>query len=289
MRTNLLLLDSYKNIEDLIAYAFSFSNLSKRSLKIIYVFDFAWMRQTFMVGSVGPVDPKLLSVEKHAKKEFDIAEAKIREVAAEYIKEHSIDVPFEIHISEINRIDLVNDEIDKAPDLMLLLSNHQTYSEASGGLMGYPNLVEHILCPVFVIPEDITSYDINNVVYATDYHPEDINSIKHLFGLFQNSGRVNITLLHNEKHFDFEEKLKWIGFKELMKKETGIDNLDFILSSKKDTVNAIHEYTEKKDIDLLVILKERKGFFEDIFSSSETKSVLTHFNKPVLVYHEKIQ
>ncbi|HDR50483.1 MAG TPA: hypothetical protein ENN90_02520, partial [Mariniphaga anaerophila] len=138
MKTNLLLIDSYKGIDDLIAYAFSLSNRSKRHLKIVYVFDFDWMRRSFAVGSAGRVDPALVAVEKNAKKEFSVAEAKIKEVAADYIKKHTVKIPFEIHITEMNRIDVVQDELDRTSDIMLLISNHQSYSEASGGLMGYP-------------------------------------------------------------------------------------------------------------------------------------------------------
>jgi hypothetical protein len=287
MKTNLLLLDSYKNIDDLIAYAFSFSNRSKRNLKIIYVFDFEWMRQSFMVGSAAPIDPALVVVEKNARKEFKVAETKIREVAADYIKKHSVKVPFEIHISEINRIDVVKEEQEKNSDLMLLISNHQSYSEASGGVIGYPNLIEHVSCPVFVIPEETQYSVMKDVVYATDYHPEDMESLKHLTGLIDHSPDVKFTILHNQKDFDFVEELKWIGFQKMAKDETGLEKLDFKLKSEDNTVSAIEAYTKENDPDLLVILKERKGFFDHLFSSSETKSVLTHFNKPVLVYHEK--
>jgi hypothetical protein len=286
MGTNLLLLDSYKNIKGLIDYAFAISNLSGRKLKIVYVFDFDWMKQTFMIGAVGAVDPQLVPIEKNAKKEYEVAEAKIREIAAEYLREHSVKIPFEIQISELNRIGLVQDEVDKDPGLMLLLSNYQTYSEASGGMVGYPNLIEHVDCPAMVIPEKTEVTEIKNVVYASDYHPEDITSLKHLSALLKNSDDLNITILHNEKHLDFGDKLKWAGFREVMSKETGIENLEFCLKSEKDMISAIMEYSNEKDIDLLVILKEKKGFFEDIFSSSETKSVLTQFHKPVLVYQE---
>jgi hypothetical protein len=287
MGTNLLLLDSYKKIEDLIAYSFSFSNKTNRSLKIVYVFDFEWMRHSFLIGSVGTVDPKLVSVEKNAKKEFDVAEEKIREVAAEYMKEHSINVPFEIHVSELNRIDLVQEEAESISDLMLLISNHQSYSEASGGLLGYPNLVEHVDCPVFVIPENIRQSVMNKIVYATDYNPEDIDSLKHLSGLMKYYPDSSLTILHNEKDHDFGEKLKWKGFMELVRDETDIKIIEFSLKVKKDMLSAIEEYVKENDPDMLVILREKRGFFEEIFTGSETKSVLTHFHKPVLVYHER--
>lgn len=286
MKTNLLLLDSYKNMEDLIAYAFSLSNQSGRSLKIVYVFDFEWMRQSFMVGSSGPVDPALVAVEKNAEKEFEVAEAKIREVAENYMKNHAVNISFNLKITEINRIDVVEEELDMSSDLMLLISNHQSYSDATGGLVGYPNLIENVSCPVFVIPENTREAVIKEVVFATDVHQEDQELLNHLAQLFQHAEGVRFTILHNEKEFGFEEKLKWMGFREWIKGEVEIGNLVFRLKTEKDIVLAIEELAKETDPDLLVLLKEKKGFFEEVFSSSETRSVLTRFQKPVLVYHQ---
>jgi hypothetical protein len=286
MKTNLLLLDSYKNIEDLIAYAFSFSNRSKRSLKMVYVFDFEWMRQSFMVGSSGPIDPALVVVEKNAEKEFEVAESKIREVADDYMKKHAVKVPFELKITEINRIDVVEEELDSAPDLILLISNHQSYSDATGGLVGYPNLIENVSCPVFVIPENSRHAVVKEVVFATDLHEEDLGVLKHLIDLLHYSEGINYTVLHNEKDVGFEEKLKWLGYKKWIQEEIGSKNLTFSLKTQKDIVSAIETLSQETEPDLLVLLKEKKGFFEEVFSSSDTKSVLTHFHKPVLVYHQ---
>ena len=286
METNLLLLDSYKNIEELIAYAFSFSNRSKRSLKIVYVFDFEWMRQSFMVGSAAPIDPALVVVEKNARKEFKVAETRLREITGDYLKKHSVNVPFEIHISENNRIDVVREEQEKSPGLMLLISNRQSYSEASGGIIGYPNLIEHVNCPVFVIPGHTAYSVMKDVLYATNYHPEDVESLRHLTALLHYSKDVHFTVLHNQPEFDFQEKLKWEGFQHIVKETTGEERFSFYRTAEKDTVSAIEKYAEKHDPDLLVILREKRGFFEELFRSSETRSVLTHFHKPVLVYHE---
>jgi hypothetical protein len=286
MKSNLLLLDSYKNMEDLIAYAFSFSNRSKRSLKIVYVFDFDWMRQSYMVGASAPVDPALVTVEKNAEKEFDVAESKIREVADDYIKNHALKVPYELKITEINRIDLVEEELDRSSDLILLISNNQSYSEATGGLIGYPNLIENVNCPVFVIPENSRHAVLKEIVYATNFHPEDLEILKQLTALLKHSEGTRCTILHNEKEFGFEEKLKWLGFREWIKKDVENVKLAFSLKTQKDIVSAIEELSQEIDPDLLVLLKEKRGFFEEIFSSSDTKSVLTHFQKPVLVFHQ---
>ena len=60
----------------------------------------------------------------------------------------------------------------------------------------------------------------------------------------------------------------------------------FTLKTHKDFLKGTEEYTEENNPDLLVILKEKKGFFKQIFTSNEIENVLTHLNKPVLVYYE---
>lgn len=289
MKTNLLLLDSYKNMENLIHFGFSFSNKFKRKLKIIYVFDFNWMKETYMVGSgtAGVASTSILAVEKNAQKEYDVAETKVREIVAEYMKKNSFHFPVEVNVTKNNRINVINEALKEDKELMVIISNHQSYAEKSEGLISYPNIIDHVDCPVLVVPEDTRYAVLNNVVYATDFNPEDINSIAHLSGIFKNSKDAHITILHNENKHNFDEKLKWTGFKHIVQNEVDDKRIDFVLKSKKDLLGGIEEFSEENDPDLLVLMKEKKGFLEDIFTTNKTKSVLTHFNKPILVYHEK--
>ncbi len=287
MKTNLLLLDSYKNIENLISYAFSFTEKYNLYLKIVYVFDFDWMRQSYMVGTGGTVAPSLVTVEKNARKEFDIAEDKIRQTAEECCEKNAVNVNYDVAVSQINRIDLVNEELKNEKDILLMISSHQSYTEASGGLVGYPNIIDHVSCPVFVIPDSVSKPELQNVLYATDFNPEDIRTIKHLSEFIGGSENSKITVLHNEEDFGFDEQLKWYGFQKLVNDEVSNATLDFKLEKNKDFLKGVGEYIENNDLDLLVVLKEKKGFFEQIFSSSDTRNLLTNFSKPVLVYHDE--
>ena len=240
-----------------------------------------------MVGPGGPVDPALVAAEKNAQEEFKVAEKKIKDITKDYLEKRKLDVPYDIEISSINRIDAVQEEYENNPGMILLIRNQQSYTEATGGLIGYPNLIEHVKCPVLVIPDQTSDFEARSVMYATDYHPEDVESLTHLFTLLDKDENVKFTVLHNQKEADFEDHTKWTGFKEVINDESGIENIEFRLTEKDETLEAIEEFVEEENPDLLVVLKEKKGFFKQIFSSSETKGVLTHLNKPVLVYHEK--
>lgn len=285
MKSNLLLLDSFLNAESLVAYAFSFSHRTNRQLKIIYVYDFEWMRKSYLTSKVSDDDPILVNVQVVARKEYEDAETKIRYIIGDYLKRHSVDVPVEVVISNNNRIEIVQTEIEKNPDIILLMSNHQSYSEASGGAVGYPNLILELSCPVLVIPDKTKYAVLEHILYATDFHPEDISSLKHLSELFQSSS-IKVAALHNQKDPDYDLNLRWKGFIELVKEQTGLSNLIPVLKKEKDILKAIERYVLESNPDFIVVLKEKKGFMKELFSKSNTEAILKSFNKPMLVYHE---
>jgi hypothetical protein len=286
MKTNLLLLDSHKNIKDLVLSAISISNHHNRKLKIMYVFDFNWMKHAAIAGGAGTASVSIVNAEKEIFRDYEFAEKKVREVVNECLKMRPVSYPVEIKVSKENRIDLINSELQIDPDLMILISNHQRYSEITGGVVSYPKFIEHVKCPVLILPDNMQQVNIDNAVYAADYNTEDIRSIKHLSNFLKEAENSHLTILHNEEKFDFEANLKWMGFKDLVHAELANGNVDFALKKEKDFITGMKEYNAEADPDLLVVLNEKKGFFEDIFTSSTTKSVLTQFDKPLLVYHE---
>jgi hypothetical protein len=286
MKTNLLLLDSYKNIAHLIAFAFSFSNRTQRHLKIVYVFDFEWMKSSYMITASGPAEANLVAVENDVREEYEVAETKVKEVLAEYIKVNKVKIPFEFKVTESNRIDMIREEQKKNPELLLIMSNQQSYSYASGGFVGYPDLIKEVDCPVFIIPDEQKMPEMNHAMYATSYHEADIPAMKHACSVLGETEHFKMTVLHNVRNFNFEEKLKWEGFQTMVKNALPGEKMDFQLKTCKEFTKGVEEFISDKNPDLLVVLKEKKGFFEQVFTSDETKYVITHFHKPVLVYHE---
>lgn len=284
MKTNLLLLDSYVDIDKLVSVAFSFSKRTNANLKIIYVFDFVWMRQSYMVGTAGPVDPSLVAIENNAREEYDVAEKKIKEVVADYQNKNEVNIQHEVYVSELNRIDVINEEWEKNNDLLLMISTRQSYTEASGGLIGYPDLLSHVKCPILAFPEDIATLEWKNVLYATDFNSSDIKALRHLNSLVNSSAQI--TIVHVAKESEFDENLEWTGFQEKVKEAIDNTGLNFKLEKNDKVEDGIQNYLNQHNADIIAVLKEKKGFFKQIFSSSETKHILTKFDKPLLIYHE---
>src|SRR5690554_1457417 len=281
MKTNLLLLDSYRNMDSLVAYAFSFSHRTSRRLKIIYVYDFDWMRKTYS-SSTDETNPVILNALVTANKEFEGADSIIRATVAQYLKKHSVDVPVDIIVSDLNRLELLVRETKASPDIILLAGNSQSYTEATNGAIKYPNLIMNMECPVFVLPDNTCYAVLKHIVYATNFHPDDISTLRHLSEMF-NATDLKVVVLHNTKDGGFEDQLRWKGFVNLVKEHAGFQNLIPVLQNEKGILDAIEKYVVENDPDLLVMLKEKKSFLKEVFTTSNTQSVLTRFTIPVLV------
>lgn len=289
MKTNLLLLDSVKNMENLICSAFSLSNQLKRKLKIVYVLEIHWVGSggEFVGSTVPGIRESYPIVEKGFHEDFQQAESEMRKIAAKYLEKHPQNIPYEIAVAETSRMDLVSKTVEQEGDVLLLMSNYNTYSGMSTGTINYPNIIDKVPCPVLIVPDNLETFGLNNYLYATALHSEDLKAIKHLSETTAGADGKNLTIFHNMETLDFESKLKWIGFKSLIKESVSGFHLKFEHSHEKNVREGLKKYLANESLDVIVILKEKKGFFEDLFSSSETHYVVTHFDKPVLVYHEE--
>ncbi|WP_299582803.1 universal stress protein [uncultured Sunxiuqinia sp.] len=288
MKTNLLLLDTSKNMEPLIFSGFNLSNQQQRKLKISYVLDFNWMGSGAFIEPTGSnIDASLRVAEKTLRKDFEQARTEMQSIVAKYLELHPQNVPYELDVVENDRLSVVNKTIEEEKDVLLLMSNYNSYSGLDTGAINYPNIIDKVACPVLILPDDTPTAGINTYLYATAFHPEDFKAMRHLKELTEGLSQCSLTVFHNLESTNFESILKWTGFKTMTKESIEGFQLNFAHSHEKNVREGLKKYLEDEKPDVLVIMKETKGFLADLFSSSETHYVLTHFKRPVLVYHEE--
>lgn len=290
MKTNLLLIDTLKNMENLIHSGFALSNQLKRKLKIVYVMDFNWVASNEFVSgttTAPTIDSGIRVFETQIRENYDVAEEEIRRIISEYLKKYPQNVPYELDVVENSRLQIIEKTIEDEKDVLLLMSNYNSYSGISNGVVNYPNIMDKVACPVLIVPDDIETVSINSFLYATALHAEDLKAIKHLCELMEGADGKKLTVFHNMKETDSDSKLRWSGFKALVKESVTGFNVKFEHSNEENVREGLKNYLANESPGVIVLLKEKKGFFKDLFSSSQTHYVVTHYNKPVLVYHEE--
>jgi hypothetical protein len=226
------------------------------------------------------------------KKGLDNMMNESQKVLEENIKSIEKELSNQIFANVSCEIGFADDRVDKFTsknqvDMVILesINSDGFWSQTSSNM----DVVKKVKCPVWIIPKGAVYKPFMEIVYATNYNKEDISSIKKLINTFPHYS-PNITALHITDNVDFEERVKKAGFVEMLQKQTNYKPLwvRAIYQSKKDELsNLLNEFAIKSKADLLVLLKENKSFFENIFSSSHTKDIIKKTELPVLIYHEK--
>lgn len=142
-------------------------------------------------------------------------------------------------------------------------------------------------CPVWVVPAKARYKTISQIIYATDYHEEDLDTLQRLIKL--TSGfRPYISALHVTEDPGFEMKIKNEGFQKMVENETGYDQITVKALAEKEgdeMIGLINGYATSVDADLIVVLKENKNFLDRIFHPSSSEKLIEELDRPVLVFH----
>ncbi len=151
------------------------------------------------------------------------------------------------------------------------------------------DIVRNIKCPVWLIPHKSTYHPFSEILYATDYHQEDLPTLKKLIGL-THTFSPRITALHITDNMDFEVRIKKAGFREMVQIKTAYDQVtvkSLMERSGDDIGQLINDYASMIKGNLIVVLKENRPFLDRLFKSSVTKKIIQKAEIPVLVFHEQ--
>jgi nucleotide-binding universal stress UspA family protein len=215
---------------------------------------------------------------KHAKEELD---KQVEEVQKNISHDITIDCSADVAMKSA----IINDFITSKKATMVVLEgeDHKSFWSQSPSNI---DIINNADCPVWIIPVKAVYKPYRRIVYATDYREEDIPTMKSLIALTYWFS-PEITALHISDSVDFDEKVKKTGFNEMLRSKIGYQKITVEMLVEKDdekSAHLINEYALNNRADLIVVLKENKGFFERIFSPSATNKILKEAQLPVLVY-----
>jgi nucleotide-binding universal stress UspA family protein len=142
------------------------------------------------------------------------------------------------------------------------------------------NVLINAPCPVMVIPEKTELPKKIVMGYATDFSDADRVEIRRavrLFGPFQ----PEVKCVHFSGEQEFKED-KIIELAQFFAETASELNIEFCSSPVKN----VDEFIGEKDINLLVMYKPQRTFFESLFHKSVTQDMAQHTNIPLLVLKE---
>ena len=148
------------------------------------------------------------------------------------------------------------------------------------------DMVDAGVCPVMIIPPDAQFRPIKNVLFASDF--KDVEStvpavpVKSVLDLFRAS--LHIVNVDAEHYVDITDEYKAQRVK--LEKILGNYQPEFYFIRQYDFLDAVSQFTQDKNIDVIVTVPKEHSFLSGLFKTSHTKKLAYHSHVPIIAIHE---
>lgn len=139
--------------------------------------------------------------------------------------------------------------------------------------------------PVLIVPEKARFKQLRHIVFATDYHDSDSESIHYLCKIGREFNS-KITILHvaDGKLEIQDESACFSNLKKEIRLKVPYKNMRFHLLENKHIATELDDFVNENHVDMVAVSKQKKSYFPKLFMQSITKKMLYHTAIPVLVF-----
>ena len=146
-------------------------------------------------------------------------------------------------------------------------------------------MAEEVKVPVLSVPVQASGRMLTRVLYATDFDAADAQAIAslqqllapfnpHILCLHISSGAA--TQQDQEKLNSLAAEVKSLG---------PADNIRYTLLRGNDVPEALRNFVEKEQVDLLAVTNHKRSFLQGLLHPSLTKKLVLKAEVPLLIFH----
>lgn len=141
-------------------------------------------------------------------------------------------------------------------------------------------------CAVMVVPEEAEFAGCRKIAFATDMVEIDAASIERLVG-FAGHFDADLHLVHILTAKDRLNPSQASAFKEQFAQLANYPQLTFhvVDADGRTVVEALEDFADENDIQLLATRTHHRGFFEKLFHPSLSKQLAVHAKIPMIAFH----
>lgn len=252
------------------------------AVEVIHVIDSFEYGINFVISDSTPIilPPKILN------DQVGKAQEKFQKIIAD-LKNEKTDLP-EIFMSVKTGFvfDVIAEQLRDPEVVLVMLSDKSqadyNYRDVSVNLS---EIINKSNSPVCVVPNLAPFRDPQNIIYAFNYHDQDIDNILDLQKIAELVG-AKIHIIHIVAEKSIKDVLAMQGLELELQNKMDTRTTVFKIIESKDIVKAIDDYAHIIDADMIAILRSNRTLFQGIFGSNKTKEIIYKTNLPVLVYQE---
>ncbi len=141
--------------------------------------------------------------------------------------------------------------------------------------------------PVLIVPNYFNQFKTQKIGLLTNFKTEELNTVHEFVDTFGPISQLELIHVYNKDEIESTVRKKLDEWSLKINQSISIDQINpcigHLQSNNKelDTIaEVIHDLVDKNDIDIVLITKSRKSFFERLFNPSVSKAVVLDINKP---------
>ncbi len=270
-------INTTKNIEEAIKTSFHLGKKLNKDIEINVVVENA--NPAYLAGS-GPV-----SAAKEAELQHELLidrTNRVKEVINKLKKdEKNLNVKIKQHAASLNN--LVEGK-SKEKDTYLIIIAEDNFRSDVSLVTFFDKFSQLAECPILRLPSNYTFKEFSRILYASDFLDEDIEKLKYLINIAK-VFRSHVTMLHIS---DKEEPniSNIIEFANDIVQQVDYENIEIKTVTDSDISSGINNYAFKNNYDIVVVLREKKNFIENVLQKSQSLEITKESEKPILMFHE---
>lgn len=147
-------------------------------------------------------------------------------------------------------------------------------------------MVDRGTCPVMIVPPFAQYKGIQDIMMTSDFKDVDrtmpVKPIQKVLDLFK--ANLHVVNVDHEHYVELTDEYKTERGK--IENILAGHNPQFYFIRMYDFMEAVNQFVEDKEIDLIITVPKRHSFLSNIFRSSYTRKLAYHSHVPIIAVHE---
>ena len=147
-------------------------------------------------------------------------------------------------------------------------------------------MVDRGICPVMIVPPFALYKGIQDIMITSDFKDVErtmpVRPIQNVLELFK--ANLHVVNVDHEHYVEVTDEYKVERAK--LEGILGNYNPQFYFIRMYDFMDAVNQFVEDKEIDLIITVPKKHTFLSNIFRSSYTKKLAYHSHVPIIAVHE---
>ncbi|WP_340103845.1 universal stress protein [Rhodohalobacter sp. 8-1] len=143
-------------------------------------------------------------------------------------------------------------------------------------------IAHDLTVPLFLIPAADEDPVISSLIFTTDFRINDPAHFKFTSSMASLID-ASVDLIHISEEFDFDERIRHLGFTEILRDEAGDDSLMIEIINGDSLLHGIAEYVDRQKNAALVFNRYKRTVLQKLFKKNHTDEIVVYSDLPLLI------